>query len=45
MNKVIIGMIICLSALMLIHMNHAIAGIPAFIAGIVIMNRGGGGQE
>jgi len=41
MNKVIIGVIICASALLLIHMNYAIVGIPAFIAGIVLMNRGG----
>jgi hypothetical protein len=41
MNKVIIGVIICSSALLLIHMNYAIVGIPAFIAGIVLMNRGG----
>jgi len=44
MKKVIPGVVICLAALMLIQMNYAIAGIPAFIAGIVMMNRGGSGK-
>lgn len=42
MNKVIFGVLLCLSALLLVHMNYAILGIPAFIAGIIVMNKGGG---
>ncbi len=42
MNKVTLGVLICLSALILISKNQAIIGIPVFIAGIILMNKGGG---
>ena len=42
MGKVILGVLICLSALMLVHMSYAFIGIPAFIIGILVMNKGGG---
>ncbi len=42
MKKTIPGVLLCLSALMLVHMNYAILGIPAFIVGIIVMNKGGG---
>lgn len=41
MNRVSLGVLICLSALILIHYNQAIIGIPVFIAGIILMNKGG----
>ena len=41
MGKVILGVLICLSALMLVHMNYAIIGIPAFVVGILVMNKSG----
>jgi len=45
MNKVTLGVLICLSALILLHKNHAIIGIPVFIAGIILMNTGKGGKK
>ncbi|MFW2368109.1 MAG: hypothetical protein ACN4GW_16970 [Desulforhopalus sp.] len=38
MNKVTIGVLLCLSALILLHGNNAIVGILTFIIGIIIMN-------
>lgn len=38
MNKVTIGVLLCLSALILLHGNNAVIGIISFIAGIIIMN-------
>jgi len=42
MNKVSLGVLLCLSALILLHNNQAIIGIPIFIAGIILMHKGGG---
>ncbi len=42
MNKVSLGVLICLSALILLHSGYAILGIPIFIAGIILMHKGGG---
>ncbi len=39
MNNVTIGVLLCLSALILMNVNNPIIGIPVFIAGIVMMNR------
>lgn len=38
MNKVTLGVLLCLSALILLHLNQAVIGILAFVAGIIIMN-------
>ena len=38
MNKVTLGVLLCLSSLILLHRNHAAIGIVAFVAGIVLMN-------
>jgi hypothetical protein len=38
MNRVTIGVLLCLSALILLSNNNAVIGIIAFVAGIVIMN-------
>lgn len=40
MNKVTIGVLLCLSSLILMHGNNAVIGIIAFVAGIVLMNGG-----
>jgi hypothetical protein len=37
MNKVTLGLLLCLSSLILLHGNHAIIGIIAFIVGIIFM--------
>lgn len=42
MNKVIIGVLLCLSSLILMHRNNAVMGIIAFVVGIVLMNSGKG---
>ena len=39
MNRVTLGVLLCLAALILLHNNHAIPGLVAFIAGIILMNR------
>lgn len=38
MNKVTVGVLLCLTALILLNSNHAIIGIIAFVSGIIIMN-------
>lgn len=38
MNKVTLGVLLCLSSLILLHRNHAAIGIIAFVVGIVLMN-------
>ena len=38
MNKVTIGVLLCLSSLILMHNNRAVIGIIAFVAGIILMN-------
>jgi hypothetical protein len=40
MNKVTLGVLLCLSSLILMHGNNAIIGIITFVIGIVLMNRG-----
>lgn len=40
MNKVTIGVLLCLSSLILMHGNNAVIGIIAFVVGIVLMNGG-----
>ena len=45
MNKVTLGVLLCLSALILLHKNHAMIGIPVFIAGIILMNAGRWGKR
>ncbi|WP_169309067.1 hypothetical protein [Desulforhopalus sp. IMCC35007] len=40
MNKVSIGVLLCLSGLILLHWNQAFAGVPVFMAGILVMNGG-----
>ena len=42
MNKVTLGVLLCLSALIFLSKNQAVIGIPLFIAGIILMNKGGG---
>ncbi len=39
MNRVSFGVLLCLSALILLHNNHAFIGVPVFVAGIILMNR------
>ena len=39
MNNVIIGVLLCLSALILMNVNNPIIGIPVFVAGIIMMNK------
>jgi hypothetical protein len=41
MNRVSLGVLLCLSALILLHKNHTFIGVPAFVAGIILMNRWG----
>ena len=38
MSKVTLGVLLCLSALILMHGSHAVIGIITFVAGIIIMN-------
>ena len=38
MSKVTLGVLLCLSSLILLHRNHAAIGIIAFVVGIVLMN-------
>lgn len=38
MNKVTLGVLLCLSSLILLHSNLAVIGIIAFVAGIILMN-------
>lgn len=38
MNRVTLGVVLCLVGLILLHGNNALLGIVAFVAGIVIMN-------
>ena len=38
MNKVTIGVLLCLFSLILMHNNRAVIGIIAFVAGIILMN-------
>lgn len=38
MNKVTVGVLLCLTALILLNSNNAVIGIIAFVAGIIIMN-------
>lgn len=38
MNKKTIGLLLCLSALILLHRNNAVIGLPAFVIGIIMMN-------
>ncbi len=40
MNKVTIGVLLCLSSLILMHGNNAVIGIIAFVVGIVLMHGG-----
>lgn len=40
MNKVIIGVLLCLLSFVLMHGGNAVIGIFAFVAGIVLMNGG-----
>jgi hypothetical protein len=44
MNKVTIGVLLCLFSLVLMHGNNAIIGIIGFVAGIVLMNKGPGNK-
>jgi len=39
MNNVTIGVLLCLSALILMNVNNPIIGIPVFVAGIIMMNK------
>ncbi|WP_457576505.1 hypothetical protein [Desulfomarina sp.] len=41
MNRVSLGVLFCLSALILLHNNHPFTGVPVFVAGIILMNRWG----
>jgi hypothetical protein len=38
MNKVTLGVLLCISSLILLHRHHAAIGIIAFVIGIVLMN-------
>jgi hypothetical protein len=38
MNKVVIGVLLCLASLILMNRNNALIGIIAFVVGIVLMN-------
>ncbi len=38
MNKVTLGVLLCLSSLILLHRNHATIGIIVFVVGIILMN-------
>ena len=38
MSKVTLGVLLCLSSLILMHRNHATIGIIVFVVGIVLMN-------
>lgn len=38
MNKVTIGVLLCLSALIMLHSNNAVIGFITFTVGIIIMN-------
>ena len=40
LGKITIGVLLCLSSLVLMHGNNAVIGIIAFVAGIVFMNGG-----
>jgi hypothetical protein len=40
MNKVAIGVFLCLVALILLNRNNTLIGIPAFIFGIILMYGG-----
>ncbi|MGB3226147.1 MAG: hypothetical protein WBB23_25390 [Desulforhopalus sp.] len=44
MNKVIVGVLICLLSLILMHSGNAIIGIIGFVAGIILMNKGPGSK-
>jgi len=39
MNRVSVGVLLCLSSLILLHNNHAFIGVPVFVVGIILMNR------
>lgn len=39
MNRVSFGVLLCLSALILLNMNQPLIGIPVFIVGIIVMNK------
>ncbi len=39
MSKVTLGVLLCLSSLILLHRHHAALGIIIFIVGIILMNR------
>jgi len=38
MSKVTLGVLLCLSSLILLHRHHAALGIIVFIIGIILMN-------
>jgi len=40
MNKVTIGVLLCLLSFVLMHGGNAVIGVIAFVAGIVLMNGG-----
>jgi hypothetical protein len=44
MNRVIIGVLLCLLSLILMHSSNAIIGIIGFVAGIILMNKGTGNK-
>jgi hypothetical protein len=44
MNKVVIGVLLCLLSLILMHSGNAVIGIIGFVAGIIFMNKGTGSK-
>lgn len=38
MNKIILGVLLCLASLILLHQHHPAIGIIGFVIGIALMN-------
>ncbi|WP_163336603.1 hypothetical protein [Desulfopila sp. IMCC35008] len=39
MNRVLIGVLLCMTGLFLLHNQQPLLGFPLFVAGFLIMNR------
>ncbi|MDX9894474.1 hypothetical protein [Desulfofustis limnaeus] len=39
MNRVVIGTLLCLTALILLHRNQWLIGLACFVSGFLLMNR------